>query len=188
MKRLFSAILFSALLCSCERPGTWTFALKDWVQSKLPGQAKIGAVPEVPAPTLHLDQTNGDLLQIAANARDTLPLFFRHLLRPAKDESDFSVKYPFRADIGSGFSMEQLWLKNITFKDGVYYGVLANNPFYIASMKKDDTVSFSADEITDWMYVKNGKIVGGLSIKYLLEQIPEHERGGEQKEILQMFE
>ena len=188
MKRLIAAILFSALLCSCEKPGTWTSALRDWVQSKLPGQAKIGAAAEIPAPTLHLDQTNGDLLRIAASARDTLPLFFRRLLRPAKDESDFSVKYPFRADSGSGFSMEQIWLQNITFKDGVYYGVLANDPFYITAMKKGGIVSFSADEITDWMYIKNGKIVGGLSIKYLLEHIPEHERGDEQKEILQMFE
>lgn len=140
------------------------------------------------APTLHLDQSDESLMRIAHNARDTLPVFFRHILNPAKNEANFSVKYPFRTDSGSGFSMEQLWLRDISFKNGVYYGVLANTPFYIASLKKGDTVSFSADEITDWMYTSGGKIIGGLSIKYLLEQIPLSERSEEQRAMLRMFE
>jgi uncharacterized protein YegJ (DUF2314 family) len=139
-------------------------------------------------PTLHLNQDDEALNRIAQNARDTLPVFFRRLLRPAKGESNFRIKYPFKTDPGSGFGMEQLWLSGIDFRDGVYYGVLSNTPYYIASIKRGDTVSFSVDEITDWMYIKDGKIIGGLSIRHLLEQIPEHERSGEQRALLEMFE
>jgi uncharacterized protein YegJ (DUF2314 family) len=138
--------------------------------------------------TIHLDQDDEELVRIAENARNTLPLFFRHLLRPGEGESGFRLKYPFKADSGSGFGMEQLWLENIRFKDGVYYGLIANTPFYIAAIKKGDIVSFSAGDITDWMYTSKGKIIGGLSIKYLLEQIPEHERSEEQKIVLKQFE
>ncbi|GHV95831.1 hypothetical protein AGMMS50293_21510 [Spirochaetia bacterium] len=178
---------------SCEKwPGLQQKA--DAVFSLLPGRTKSEAgtdgadTAETTAPTLHLSQTDEELLQIAQNSQDTLPVFFRHLFRPAKGESGFRVKYPFRTDSGSGFSMEQLWLSDIRFKDGVYYGILVNTPFYIASIKKGDTVSFSAGEITDWMFIQNGKIIGGLSIKYLLEQIPNHERSEEQHRVLRMFE
>jgi uncharacterized protein YegJ (DUF2314 family) len=179
MKRLLLAVMFFVPLVSCER-------LPGWIQSRIP--RRTGTAAEQPAPTLHLNQADEELRLIALNAKDTLPIFFRHMLRPAKNESGFCIKYPFRTDSGSGFSMEQLWLSEISFKDGVYYGVLVNNPFYISSMKKGDTVIFSADEITDWMYAKNGKIIGGRSIKYLLEQIPASERGEEQRQRLQMFE
>ena len=135
--------------------------------------------------TLHQDRDDEKILHITKLARDTLPDFFRHMLRPAKDESNFMVKYPFKADADSGFSMEQLWLRNIQFKDGVYYGVVANMPFYIESIKKGDTISFSMEDISDWMYTSGKKIVGGYSIKYLLEQIPEHSK--EQKLILEML-
>ncbi|MDR2476589.1 MAG: DUF2314 domain-containing protein [Treponema sp.] len=133
-------------------------------------------------------QTNGELLRIAENARETLPDFFLHLFRAARGEANFCVKYPFRTDSGSGFSMEQLWLSELRFKNGVYYGVLINSPLHIAGMKKGSVVTFSADEITDWMYTRNGKIVGGRSIKYLLEQIPQTRRSTEQRAILTMFE
>jgi uncharacterized protein YegJ (DUF2314 family) len=49
-------------------------------------------------------------------------------------------------------------------------------------------VTFEIDDITDWMYTRHGKITGGLSIKYLLDQIPEHERSDEQRAVLSMFE
>jgi uncharacterized protein YegJ (DUF2314 family) len=38
------------------------------------------------------------------------------------------------------------------------------------------------------MYVKDGQIVGGLSIKYLLEQIPKDRRTDVQDKLLGMFE
>jgi uncharacterized protein YegJ (DUF2314 family) len=139
-------------------------------------------------PTIHLNQDDEELVHIAESARDTLPIFFRHLLRPGEGQGGFRLKYPFRADSDSGFSMEQLWLEDIRFKDGVYYGLITNTPFYISAIKKGDIVSFSAGDITDWMYTDKEKIIGGLSIKYLLEQIPEHERSEEQRIVLKMFE
>ena len=132
-----------------------------------------------------MDQDNEELAQIAIDARDALPNFFRHLLRPAKDEGNFMVKFPFRADRISGFSMEQLWLSNIRFKDGVYYGTVANTPFYVTLIEKGDEVAFNIEDITDWMYTSGEKIIGGYSIKYLLEQVSEHNE--EQRRIMERF-
>jgi uncharacterized protein YegJ (DUF2314 family) len=201
-----AVLVLALLLGSCEKslpPGPARFA--EWAAQcaqaalRKAGNALqwAGAALEKRTPgssggaadlTLHLDQNDEELLRITKDARDTLPVFFRHLLRPAKGEAGFCVKYPFRTDSGSVFGMEQLWLSDITFKNGVYYGVISNIPYYIGSMKRGNTVSFSAGEITDWMYTSGGKIIGGRSIRYLLEQIPGHERSEEQRALLKMFE
>ena len=116
------------------------------------------------------------LERISKIAQDTFTLFIRHLQRPGRGEDMFRVKYPFPADRESGFSVEHLWLKDIRFIDGRYYGVVTNQPFYISAIKAGDQVPFQADEISDWMYRKDGYIIGGLSIRYFISGIPELDR------------
>ena len=152
---------------------------------KLPFPRKMNQQPA--SAVIRLDQADREIIKIAEDARNTLSGFFRHLSRPASGERNFCVKYPFTADEGSGIRAEHLWLTDIHFKDGLYRGILAGNPQYISGMKKGDTVSFSADLITDWMYIQGEKIIGGYSIKYLLENIPEEVRSEEQQKILGMF-
>jgi len=129
---------------------------------------------------------DGEMVRIAEDARNTLPSFFRNLTR-GKDADYFCVKYPFAADEDSGVDMEQVWLTGIYFKNGFHYGVFANNPRHLRGLKKGDKVIFEMDTITDWMYVRGGKITGGDSIKYLLEQIPENQRSDRERELLRMF-
>jgi uncharacterized protein YegJ (DUF2314 family) len=133
-------------------------------------------------------QNDAEILRIADEARGSLSVFFRHLTRAGAGEGDFSVKYPFAVDAGSGADTEQMWLTRIRFRNGQYYGTLASTPVYISGMKKGDRVNFIADNITDWMYVKNGKIIGGQSVKCLLERTPEDRRNEAQNKLLQMFE
>lgn len=152
---------------------------------KIPFPKKIDRQPA--SAVIQLDQEDGEIVKIAEGARNTMSGFFRRLARPASDERNFCVKYPFMADEGSGIHAEHLWLTDIHFKDGLYYGILSGNPRYVSGMKKGDTVSFSADFITDWMYMRGDKIIGGYSIKYLLENIPEEARSEEQQKILNMF-
>ena len=135
-----------------------------------------------------VDQNDSELLRIAGEARNSLSVFFRHLNRAGAGERNFSVKYPFAADAGSGVDTEQIWLTGIRFRNGQYYGTLAGAPAHISGMKNGDTVTFIADNITDWMYVKDGKIIGGQSIKYLLERIPANSRSSGQNKLLEMFE
>ena len=153
--------------------------------------AKHPALPasqQVRAETVQTDQGDGEILRIAEDARRTLPIFFRHLTRAGAGDNSFCIKHPFRADDGSGVAMEQLWLTGVHFRNGEYYGILANTPVHIDGMKKGDTVIFDVETVTDWMYIRDGKIAGGLSIRYLLEKIPESQRSEQQWEMLLLFE
>jgi uncharacterized protein YegJ (DUF2314 family) len=147
-----------------------------------------GGVPVVEAdPTQHRDQAETGLVLIAENARNSLPVFFRRLQSPLRGDGNFRVKYALKTGAGSAFSREQVWLSDIRYRDGVYSGVLVNTPYYVSGLAKGDRINFNIEEITDWMFTRQGKITGGLSIKYLLEQIPEYERDEEQRRILKMF-
>jgi uncharacterized protein YegJ (DUF2314 family) len=137
--------------------------------------------------TFHTDSNNDEIADIALRARDTLPFFLRHLRQPGIGERDFRVKYPFPADNGSGFLYEQLWLGDIRRGEESYTGVVLNTPFYVSGLSQGDRRAFNTGEITDWMYIRKGKITGGKSIKYLLEQIPPTERNAEEQAILDMF-
>jgi uncharacterized protein YegJ (DUF2314 family) len=146
-------------------------------------------VPVVEAdPTQHRNQADEGLARIAENARNTLPVFFRRLQRPLRGDGNFRIKYALKTDASGAFSREQVWLSDIRYRDGNYSGVLVNTPYYISGLARGERVNFNIEEITDWMFTASGKITGGLSIKYLLEQIPEHERDEEQRRILKMFE
>ena len=129
----------------------------------------------------------GEIVRIAEDARDTLPGFFRHLTRASPEERHFCVKYPFEADDDSGIAMEQIWLSDIQFRNGVYYGILANTPQHLSRMRKGDKVIFEMDSITDWMYMRGGKIFGGDSIKYLLKETPDYQLSDGERELLRMF-
>jgi len=155
--------LCAVLLFSCEKPAD---------------------LPEVTI--MRADQGDAEIERIAEDARNTLPVFFRYLNRVGAGE-DCYVKYPFIADDDSGINREQIWLTGIHFRNGRYFGVLASVPRHLSGMKKGDTVIFDIGAITDWMYVRGGKIIGGESIKYLLEKIPENQRNDKERELLQML-
>ena len=119
---------------------------------------------------------------IIEQARGSVNEFLKELNNPNSAGTDFAVKYPFDTDPGSKSSKEHIWLENIEKIDGKYYGVLANDPFYIKSMKIGDKVEFNIDKISDWKYVVNGYLVGGKSIIYFYNQMSEEEKKDFEKE------
>jgi uncharacterized protein YegJ (DUF2314 family) len=98
------------------------------------------------------------------------------------------VKVPFAADEGNGLGREFLWLADVRYGDGVYSGTVASRPFYIEGLERGARVSFEAADIADWMYLRDGRIVGGRSVKYLIEMTGEIDRGGGMAELLNLFE
>lgn len=80
-----------------------------------------------------------------------------------KDYS-FSVKLPFTED----GKTEHMWVKVTSYKDGVFIGQLANDPFIIKNLKLGDSVSPKKEDVEDWI-IRNNKngsdFTGGFSLK-----------------------
>jgi uncharacterized protein YegJ (DUF2314 family) len=76
--------------------------------------------------------------------------------------------------------VEHFWVGDITYRDGVFYGVVLDPLEDVASIKQGDSVDIAAGEISDWMYLEgeppNGRIVGGFTIRVLRDRATPQER------------
>jgi uncharacterized protein YegJ (DUF2314 family) len=103
-------------------------------------------------------------------ANQTLTDFNSALLNPEIEVKSLKVK--FETSKGN----EHIWLSDVQYQDGKYSGILNNEPEYVIEYKIGDKVEVDDREISDWMYIENGKLFGGYSIKLLRDRMTESER------------
>lgn len=98
-------------------------------------------------------------------ARATVDTFIAALQHPAARQHDFEVKKKFV----QGDNVEHIWLSDVTYSGHRFHGYVDNHPRTIKGLKLGERVSVNPDEITDWAYIDNGKLVGGYTIRVLCE-------------------
>ncbi|WP_298103185.1 DUF2314 domain-containing protein [Bradyrhizobium sp.] len=104
-----------------------------------------------------------------AHARDTLPTFWASYDAPKPTEYGHCLKVRFAGD---GY-VEQIWMADVEkLPDGKYSGRFGNDPDNLPGKNIFDQAEFEQADITDWMFMRNEKIVGGETIKLLLKSMP----------------
>ncbi len=118
-------------------------------------------------------RTKSDVKQVAASpqeeemekamdmAVETLDKFNAVLKAPKKTQDQFAVKFIVEVKDEA----ELLWLTEVKFDKGVYTGKLANQPAIATTLKKDQVLQVKEDDVIDWMYVDDGKLQGGYTIR-----------------------
>jgi uncharacterized protein YegJ (DUF2314 family) len=97
-----------------------------------------------------------------ARARSEIESFKKEL---TKDDADsYSVKAP----ISDRGQTEHFWLSGVVFKEGIFLGVIANQPGVVRNVKMGQKWQIKQSEISDWMYTRGEKIHGGYTIDPLL--------------------
>jgi uncharacterized protein YegJ (DUF2314 family) len=117
-----------------------------------------------------------EMNKIMEDARTTIADFIEIIDDTSIDPYSRSVKFPFETDAGSVNQIEHIWITAITKENNKYYGIVANDPFYIKSMKLGDKIEFDINKVSDWKYVKDGYLIGGKSIKYFYDRMSEEEK------------
>lgn len=72
--------------------------------------------------------------------------------------------------------VEHMWLSSIDFDGRFLTGVLMNSPNWLKSVKEGDIARFELGEISDWVYVINGKAYGAYTVNLLRSRMSEPER------------
>jgi uncharacterized protein YegJ (DUF2314 family) len=102
-------------------------------------------------------------------ARATLPAFWKALASPAPEESRFAVM----VEVSDGSATERLWLTRIQREaDGTLFGRINNKPSVVKTFELGQRIQFKEAEIADWLFMRNGKIVGNETLKVLFERMP----------------
>jgi uncharacterized protein YegJ (DUF2314 family) len=122
------------------------------------------------SPVIDVNSGNPEMNAAIAKARATLPAFWASYDAPKPSETGHSLKARFPKR-GSG--NEHIWMADVKkIGDGRYSGRFANVPRDLPGKKAGDMAEFKEADISDWMFMRNDKIVGGETIKPLLKSMP----------------
>jgi uncharacterized protein YegJ (DUF2314 family) len=93
------------------------------------------------------------------------------LASPGSDETGFSLKVRIdEGDIG-----EHFWLIDIERKGDLIFGTINNTPDEVKSVAMGQRIQIDPARISDWMYMRNRKIVGNETMRALLLRMPKRQ-------------
>jgi len=107
-----------------------------------------------------------------ASGRATLGRFWQALENPALSEGEFALKVGLPADSGGS---EHIWANRIERRDGRIFGTINNVPKDMRNIQLGQRIEIPEPLISDWMYMRSGKIIGGYTIRALLKRMPPNE-------------
>ncbi|WP_439396380.1 DUF2314 domain-containing protein [Bradyrhizobium sp. PMVTL-01] len=128
-----------------------------------------GPTVEVADRVISVADTDAEMNAAIARARATLPVFWASYEAPKRMETDHSLKVRFRT-VGND---EHVWMSDVKkLASGEYTARFADTPRNLPEKRFGDLAAFKDADISDWMFMRNGKIVGGETIKPLLKSMP----------------
>jgi uncharacterized protein YegJ (DUF2314 family) len=111
-------------------------------------------------------------------ARSTVQAFIVALKSPKPNQEAFSIKKQFADSNGA----EHMWISDLQYDGKEFKGRLSNEPVDVNSVKLGDNVTVAPQDISDWMYLDKGKLVGGYTIRVLYDKMtPEEQKKFEQE-------
>jgi uncharacterized protein YegJ (DUF2314 family) len=104
-------------------------------------------------------------------AKNSLGQFLQAFMRPSKEQRSFLIKAVFV----EGEQAEHIWLADLSFAGGIPRGVVANEPA-LPGMRFKQSVEIEPSQITDWMYIQDGYLVGGYTTRLIRQRMSADER------------
>ncbi len=105
-------------------------------------------------------------------ARATVDEFITALQSPGASQSSFVVKKGFQ----EGEQVEHMWIGEVTTDGNTFTGYVQNEAQLIGNIRLGQRVVVAKSEISDWMYIDNGKLVGGFTVRALRDRLSQQAR------------
>jgi uncharacterized protein YegJ (DUF2314 family) len=112
--------------------------------------------------------TDPDVAAAVAESRRTLPTFWERLRANDAHETGYALKIV----VADQHGREQLWLSQLRRRGGRLYGTIDTAPQIVRSLQTGQPLEIREDAIVDWMFFRNGKIVGnrtGLALMKFMQ-------------------
>lgn len=113
-----------------------------------------------------------DMTAAIERARSSTDRFIAALADPKRAQSSFSVK----VSVQDGEHIEHVWVSKVLYRNGKFLGKIGNAPARVSGVAIGDEVSLPMREVSDWMYVDNGRLVGGYTLRVLRDGMSDEER------------
>lgn len=136
-------------------------------------------------PERNMTAVEGDdpeMLLAVAYARRTARVPVELLAEGAIEE--FHVK----AAIDDGGRVEHCWLSRCACAEGAFVGEIDNEPQFVTTVRPGQRWSVPEAEISDWMFVKDGRMWGNFTLRVMLDTVPGPQRAELQAALAPMPE
>ncbi|MBI5129165.1 MAG: DUF2314 domain-containing protein [Rhodopseudomonas palustris] len=107
-----------------------------------------------------------------AKARAGLDDFLARADHPAGDQREFSIK----VKVPLGANSEFLWLRPFVRDGDGFIGRVVNTPRYIANLNYGDRLAFERNDIADWSYKQDDRVIGNFTACVLIAREPAAQR------------
>ncbi|MBP1848960.1 DUF2314 domain-containing protein [Rhizobium halophytocola] len=122
------------------------------------------------------------LAAASMKAHDGLDDFLAKEANPPAGTSNYAVKVALADDQNGGVTVggeprnaEYFWLIDVEPEGDGFSATLANEPEVVRNVRNGQKISFKKDDIYDWTYMDNGKLVGNYSACAILLSGPKAE-------------
>lgn len=127
-------------------------------------------------------------MQLASQqARDSFASFIGQFRKHDPGCSVFIVK-AFYPDPKIPRGGEHLWLTVHSVSDSSATGVITSRPIFITTVKTHDTIEIQLPQLSDWLYVRDGRAVGGYTVQLLRSRMTAEQRAQHDSAYLFSFE
>lgn len=120
------------------------------------------------AAPISVASNDAEMNSAIAKARAGLEKFWTAMKAPGPGETGFSLKVA----ITENGETEHFWVSKIERDGDVIRGIINNKPSLVTSIRAGQPYEFKADRISDWLYMRNGKMVGNETMRPLLARMP----------------
>ncbi len=118
-----------------------------------------------------VDDDDPEMVAAIAKARESLPRFWQVFENPRQGETGFALK----VKIADKSGIEHFWASNLQRHQGKVTGTIDNDPNTVTSVKLGDRIEILEANVSDWLYMRDGKMVGNYTLRPLFKQMPAEE-------------
>ena len=108
-----------------------------------------------------------------ATARKTSDAFLQALRNPKSSYRDFCVKKPYPSKRSDA---EHIWIGGVHEVGDHLEGRIENEPYGTTEVKFGQLVSVKLNEISDWRYLEDNRLIGGYTIRYFYDRMSQAEK------------
>ena len=121
--------------------------------------------------TIRVSSSDAEMNAAIAKARASLPDFWQVYEKREQGESGFSLK----VKITDNKKIEHFWVVDVERKNGKISGSINNDPDIVQNVKLGDKITVNEPDISDWLYLRNGKMVGNFTLRALFKRMSKSE-------------
>jgi len=121
--------------------------------------------------TIPVRADDPEMASAISTARQSVGQFIDALAHPKPGQRAFLLKIAF----SKGSAVEHLWIADLDFHGETPMGTVADTPSKV-DLKYMQRIPIDVSKLSDWMYLENGKLVGGFTTRLLRKRMSPAQR------------